>query len=82
MLNDVLGKLSSLPARRDDESILVTEGDMIRQRHERFVEYLVTRGKGRKGMTPEERAESDRRIREVEAAVEGRFQACTLACCC
>ena len=51
---------------------------MIRQRHERYVEYLVTRGKGRDGMTSEEQAESDRRIREVEAAVMKKSEATSL----
>ena len=72
LLNEVLKRLSFLPARRDDENILVTEGDMIRQRQTNYVEYLVTRGKGKNGMTQEERAESDRLIREVETAVASK----------
>lgn len=72
LLNSILEKLSFLSARRDDENILVAEEDMIRERHERFVEYLVTRGRGRNGMTAEERAESNQRIREVEAAIASK----------
>lgn len=78
LLNIVLRKLSFLPARRDDENILRTEGDMVRQRNERYIELLVTRGKGRKGMTQEERAESDKRIREVEAAIASKSKSINL----
>ena len=69
VLNIILSKLSLLPVRRDDENILVTEGDMVRQRHERFVEFLVTKGKGRNNMSSEERVESDQRTRQVTLAL-------------
>ena len=46
---------------------------MLRQRHERFIKYLITRGKGRNDITPEKRTESDRRIREIEAAIASKL---------
>ena len=46
---------------------------MLRQRHERFIKYLIIRGKGRNSITPEKRAESDRRIREIEAAIASKL---------
>lgn len=73
LLNNILSKLSFLPSPRDDENLLTTEGDMVWQRHKRYVEYLVTRGKGRNNMTPNERAELDQDIQEVKAAVASKL---------
>ena len=63
----VLNRLPSLPPPRTDINILVTEQDMVTQRHKQDVEYLVTRGRGKQGATSDELDDIDDSVRQVEA---------------
>ena len=64
-----LAKLSLLPARRDDTDVLITEEDMIRERHKRDIEYLVTRGQDLAFESPKEYEEAANKVKAVEAAM-------------
>lgn len=63
----VLNRLPLLPPPRSDINVLVTEQDMVAQRHKQDVEYLVTRGRGKQGATSDEVDDIEESVRQVEA---------------
>ena len=50
-------KLPLLPAPRNDENVLTSEQKMLRDRHRRYVEYLVTGGVGKDAASPSDHAD-------------------------
>lgn len=71
-MNHVLNKLSFLPPPQNDMNALVTEQEMVAQRHRQDVEYLVTRGRGRRGATSRELDDVEDSCRQVEGEIEGK----------
>ena len=71
-LSHVVNKLSFLPASRSESKVLVTEQDLVVQRHRSDVEYLVTKGRGRWGATSSELDDIEDSHQQIQGEMNGK----------
>lgn len=60
-----LHQRNRLPPRRFDQGVLSSDQDLVQQRHNMFVEYLVTGGVGKKQATSKQLEDINRRCKAV-----------------
>ena len=84
-LDYILRKLSVsplFPPPRPTRNVLTTEFDLLKERHRKNVEYLVTGGQGRSLGTEEQVRDADELRKPVEKAFQGTLCLHGAGLCC